>query len=298
MPKQSTNHILLIRPAEFFSNDQTALTNHYQHSSQEKDKDKILQEALIQFDNFEQMLKNNQILITTLEGRIGCPDNIYPNWALTFEDKTMNLFSMMAENRRLEKSELHISLLNKTYRTTIDFSNFEKDSIFLEGTSSMVLDRINKIAYMGVSARSNEELALQWANLNGFELVTFETESHNGEAIYHTDLVMYIGTNLAVVSIDSVKKDYQSKVIKGLSKSRELMEISSEQVQEFCGNCIEIKDIDNNPKLLMSSAAYEAHSVKQKQTLLKYYSDIIHSDLNCIEKYGGGSARCMVMELF
>ena len=298
MPKQSTNHILLIRPVEFFSNDQTALTNHYQHSSQEKDKNKILQEALIEFDNFEQMLKNNQILLTTLEGRKGCPDNIYPNWALTFEDKTMNLFSMMAENRRLEKSEHHISLLNKTYRTTIDFSNFEKDSIFLEGTSSMVLDRINKIAYMGVSARSNKELALQWANLNGFELVTFETESHNGEAIYHTDLVMYIGTNLAVVSIDSIKKDYQSKVIKRLSKSHELMEISSEQVQEFCGNCIEIKDIDNNPKLLMSSAAYEAHSVRQKQTLLKYYSDIIHSDLNCIEKYGGGSARCMVMELF
>ena len=298
MPKQSTNHILLIRPVEFFSNDQTALTNHYQQSSQEKDKNKILQEALIEFDNFKQMLKNNQILLTTLEGRKGCPDNIYPNWALTFEDKTMNLFSMMAENRRLEKSEHHISLLNKTYRTTIDFSNFEKDSIFLEGTSSMVLDRINKIAYMGVSARSNEELALQWANLNGFELVTFETESHNGEAIYHTDLVMYIGTNLAVVSIDSVKKDYQSKVIKRLSKSHELMEISRDQVQEFCGNCIEIKDIDNKPKLLMSSAAYEAHSVRQKQTLLKYYSDIIHSDLNCIEKYGGGSARCMVMELF
>ena len=298
MPKQSTNHILLIRPVEFFSNDQTALTNHYQQSSQEKDKNRILQEALIEFDNFKQMLKNNQILLTTLEGRKGCPDNIYPNWALTFEDKTMNLFSMMAENRRLEKSKHHISLLNKTYRTTIDFSNFEKDSIFLEGTSSMVLDRINKIAYMGVSARSNKELALQWANLNGFELVTFETESHNGEAIYHTDLIMYIGTYLAVVSIDSVKKDYQSKVIKRLSKSHELMEISREQVQKFCGNCIEIKDIDNKPKLLMSSAAYEAHSVKQKQTLLKYYSDIIHSDLNCIEKYGGGSARCMVMELF
>ena len=109
MSRQSTNHILLIKPASFYSNEQTAGTNLYQHSNQEKDKDQILHDALIEFHNFEHLLKDNGILITTLQGQEDCPDNVYPNWFLTFENKTMNLFSMLAKNRRLEKSKSHIS---------------------------------------------------------------------------------------------------------------------------------------------------------------------------------------------
>ena len=298
MSRQSTNHILLIKPASFYSNEQTAGTNLYQHSNQEKDKDKILHEALIEFQHFEDLLKENGILVTTLQGQEDCPDNIYPNWFLTFENKTMNLFSMLAKNRRLEKSKNHVSFLNQTYKTTIDYSDFENDSVFLEGTSSMVLDRVNKVAYMGLSARSNEVLAQQWAKDCGFNLIVFETKSHLDEPIYHTDIIMYIGTEIAVICPDSIQSQYQSKVIDKLNKHHEIMEISEDQVLHFCGNGLEVRDADDNLKVVMSTAAFNSYTSNQKKILSKLYTKIIHSNLECIEKYGGGSARCMMTELF
>ena len=298
MPRQSTNSILLIKPASFYSNEQTAGTNLYQHSSHGKDKDKIFDDALIEFNNFEHQLKKNQILVTTLEGQVACPDNIYPNWFITFENKTMNLFSMLAENRRLEKSESHILFLNQTYKTTIDYSDFEKDTVFLEGTSSMVLDRVNKIAYMGLSSRSNEELAQQWTKDCGFKLITFETKSHFTEPIYHTDIIMYIGTDIVVICSDSIQSQYQSQVIERLNKHHQVLEISEDQVLDFCGNSLEVRDTNDNLKVVMSTAAFNSFTTSQKKTLLKYYTKIIHSNLETIEKYGGGSARCMMTELF
>ena len=298
MPRQSTNSILLIKPASFYSNEQTAGTNLYQHSSHGKDKDKIFDDALIEFNNFEHQLKKNQILVTTLEGQVACPDNIYPNWFITFENKTMNLFSMLAENRRLEKSESHISFLNQTYKITIDYSDFEKDTVFLEGTSSMVLDRVNKIAYMGLSSRSNEELAQQWTKDCGFKLITFETKSHFTEPIYHTDIIMYIGTDIVVICTDSIQSQYQSQVIERLNKHHQVLEISEDQVLDFCGNSLEVRDTNDNLKVVMSTAAFNSFTTSQKKTLLKYYTKIIHSNLETIEKYGGGSARCMMAELF
>ena len=298
MSRQSTNHILLIKPASFYSNEQTAGTNLYQHSNQEKDKDEILKEALIEFHHFEHLLKENGILVTTLQGQEDCPDNIYPNWVLTFENKTMNLFSMLAKNRRLEKSKSHVSFLNQTYRTTIDYSDFENDSVFLEGTSSMVLDRVNKVAYMGLSARSNEVLAQQWAKDCGFNLIVFETKSHLDEPIYHTDIIMYIGTDIVVICTDSIQSQYQSQVIERLNKHHQVLEISEDQVLDFCGNSLEVRDTNDNLKVVMSTAAFNSFTTSQKKTLLKYYTKIIHSNLETIEKYGGGSARCMMTELF
>ena len=298
MPRQSTNSILLIKPASFYSNEQTAGTNLYQHSSHGKDKDKIFDDALIEFNNFEHQLKKNQILVTTLEGQVACPDNIYPNWFITFENKTMNLFSMLAENRRLEKSESHISFLNQTYKTTIDYSDFEKDTVFLEGTSSMVLDRVNKVAYMGLSSRSNEELAQQWTKDCGFKLITFETKSHFTKPIYHTDIIMYIGTDIVVICTDSIQSQYQSQVIERLNKHHQVLEISEDQVLDFCGNSLEVRDTNDNLKVVMSTTAFNSFTTSQKKILLKYYTKIIHSNLETIEKYGGGSARCMMTELF
>ena len=298
MAGQSTNHILLIKPTSFYSNEQTAGTNLYQHSHDEKDKKELLRLALIEFHQFESLLKQNKILVTTLIGQMDCPDNIYPNWFLTFENKTMNLFSMLAENRRLEKSTDHISYLNQTYQTTIDYSDFEKKSVFLEGTSSMVLDRVNKIAYMGLSARSDEELALKWSNTCGFNLITFETITYKGKPIYHTDIIMFIGSELVVICPELIQPQYQSKVINSLKKSHEILEISKEQVLNFCGNGLEVKDTEGNLKVVMSTAAYNSYTHTQKNLLLKFYTKIIHSNLECIEKYGGGSARCMMTELF
>ena len=298
MAEQSTNHILLIEPAEFFSNLETIDTNHFQKINQEEEKDKIFRKALDEFKTFEQTLKDNRIHVTTLKGQTGCPGNIFPNWAVTFENKTMHLFSMMAENRRLEKLEDHIDFLNRVYQTTTDLTEFEKQGIFLEGTSSMVLDRVNKVAYMGLSLRSNKKIACRWAEENDYEIIIFETQGHIGKPIYHTDVLMFIGTDVAVISTNTIKKEYQSTVKNKLSQTHSIIEITRAQILNFCGNCMEIKGDNNDLSLIMSTRAYNAYSGVQKQLLLEHYKKIIHSNLTTIENYGGGSARCMMMELF
>ena len=298
MAEQSTNHILLIEPAEFFSNLETIDTNHFQKINQEEEKDKIFRKALDEFKTFEQTLENNRIHVTTLKGQTGCPDNIFPNWAVTFEDKTMHLFSMMAENRRLEKLEDHINFLNRVYQTTTDLTEFEKQGIFLEGTSSMVLDRVNKVAYMGLSPRSDEKIACRWAEENDYEIIIFETQGHIGKPIYHTDVLMFIGTDVAVISTNTIKKEYQSTVKNKLSQTHSIIEITRAQILKFCGNCMEVKGDNSDLSLVMSTRAYNAYSGAQKQLLLEHYKKIIHSNITTIENYGGGSVRCMMMELF
>ena len=297
MNGQSTNHVLLIRPVEFYSNQQTIETNHYQSIDDDKPHSEILEDALIEFDNFENNLLENNIKVTTLTGQEGCPDNIFPNWAVTYDDQSMHLFSMLCENRRLEKSDEHIAFLNKQYRTTLDYSPYENQSRFLEGTSSLVLDRVNRKAYMGISARSNEELAIKWAKEQNYELIVFETQSHSGNPIYHSDVMMYIGTELAVVCSEAIKIG-ANNVINELSHTHRILEISSQQLLDFCGNCIEIKDTNNNLNLIMSTSAFEGYESSQLNVLNEHFTKIIYSDLKTIEKYGGGSARCMIMELY
>jgi|TARA_B110000495_G_scaffold43069_1_gene35304 hypothetical protein len=298
MLSQSTNHILLIKPAEFYCNEQTIETNHYQILDKKKTKKEMLQEALLEFKAFENNLKRNKIKVTTLMGQVGCPDNIFPNWAVSHNDQTIDLFSMLGKNRRLEKSKKHISFLNQTYSTKNDYSDSENESIFLEGTSSLVLDRINHLAYMGISERSDPDLAQQWCDSRGYKLIKFSTKSHTGNAIYHTDVMMYIGTELAVICSECIDNNTRELVLESLQSTHHIMEISSEQLISFCGNCIEVCDENNESHLIMSSTAYQGYSKQQKEVLLKHYKSIIHSKLESIEKYGGGSARCMIMELF
>ena len=297
MSPQSTNHVLLIKPVEFYSNEQTIETNHYQNTNNNKPRSEILNEALVEFDQFEENLLDHDIRVTTFLGQKGCPDNIFPNWAVTFDDQSMHIFSMLGKNRRLEKSENHIQDLNRTYKTTLDYSEYEKKSQFLEGTSSLVLDRVNRIAYMGISPRSDEELAKKWASEHDYQLFAFETQSHTGKPIYHSDVMMYIGTELAVICTEAIKTG-ANNVINQLSKTHEILEISSDQLINFCGNCIEVKDLNNSINLIMSTRAYEGYESSQLKVLNNYFKHIIHSDLKTIEAYGGGSARCMIMELF
>ena len=258
MNGQSTTHVLLIRPVEFYSNQQTIETNHYQSVDDDKPHSEILEDALIEFDNFENNLLENNIKVTTLTGQEGCPDNIFPNWAVTYDDQSMHLFSMLGENRRLEKSDEHITFLNKQYRTTLDYSPYENQSRFL---------------------------------------IVFETQSHSGNPIYHSDVLMYIGTELAVVCSEAIKVG-ANNVINELSHTHRILEISSQQLLDFCGNCIEIKDTNNNLNLIMSTSAFEGYDSSQLNVLNEHFTKIIYSDLKTIEKYGGGSARCMIMELY
>jgi hypothetical protein len=233
-----------------------------------------------------------------MKGISDCPDHIFPNWFITFEDKTYQLFSMKAENRRLEKTKEMIDFLASKYKLNGDLTDFEKKDMFLEATSSMVFDRVNKIVYAAISPRTNEELTKKWCHENNYELVLFDTLSHKGSSIYHTDVLMYVGQKVIGICFDVILPEYRELVRNKVSKYHDIFEINEEQIIDFCGNSLEAKNEKDEYFLIMSSRAFNALTKDQKITLSKYYKNIIHSDLTTIEKYGGGSARCMLNELF
>ena len=298
MSKQSTSHLFMIEPESFYVNEQTAFTNHYQKKASDESPEIIAEKALQEFHKLKNKIEEKGIKVTSLKGSKDCPDHIFPNWFITFEDKTMQIFSMMAPNRRKEKKLSMIEHLMETYDLTDDMSHLEEKEIFLESTSSMVFDRVNRIVYAGISPRTNAVQLIIWCRHNNYELVLFETESHTGSAIYHTDVLMYVGTDIIGICFDVIKSEHIDYVKEKVRKHHEVVELSSEQIEEFCGNAIEAKNEDDDLFLIMSSRAFKALNQEQINKLLTSYKEIIHSDIPTIEKYGGGSARCMLTELF
>ena len=298
MNNQSTSHLFMIEPESFFGNEQTASSNHYQINEINEDPEAVANKALNEFNSLKNVIEKRGIKVTALKGDKDCPDHIFPNWFITFENKTMQIFSMMAPNRRLEKKPEMIEFLEETYELTNDMSHLEEEGIFLESTSSMVFDRTNKCVYAGVSPRTNKDQLQIWCSQNNFELVMFETESHSGSAIYHTDVLMYIGTDVIGICFEVIKPEYREMVREKVQRFHDVLELSNNQILNFCGNAIEAKNIENELFLIISTTAFNALNQNQINTLLKKYKEIIHSDIPTIEKYGGGSARCMLTELF
>ena len=298
MQQQSTSHLFMIEPVEFYSNEQTAYTNHYQNEASDEAADEIAEKALTEFHGLKNAIEQRGIKVSCLLGSSDCPDHIFPNWFITFDDKTMQIFSMMAPNRREEKKSHMIQHLKETYELTDDMSHLEEKEIFLESTSSMVFDRVNRIVYAGLSPRTNAVQLIIWCRKNNYELVLFETESHTGSPIYHTDVLMFVGTDIIGICFDVIKAEHRDYVKEKVNTFHKVIELTSEQIKNFCGNAIEAKNNNNELFLIISSAAYKALNQNQKEKLLESYKDIIHSDIPTIEKYGGGSARCMLTELF
>ena len=299
MKNQSTNHLFMIEPEVFHSNEQTLASNHYQSENDDAlSLGEIKKHALLEFDNLKSEIEKNDLKVTSMKGIEKCPDHIFPNWFITFDDSTFQLFSMKAENRRLEKTLEMINFLKEEYDLVGDLSSFEEKNMFLEATSSMVFDRVNRVVYAGLSPRTNKELTEKWCTDNNYELVLFETASHQGPAIYHTDVFMYVGQKVIGICLDVILPEYRELVRSKVSKYHDVFEINKDQILDFCGNALEAKNAQDEYFLIMSSRAYNAYSEDQKATLSKYYKNIIHSDLTTIEKYGGGSARCMLNELF
>ena len=298
MPKQSTSHLFMIEPEAFYSNEQTAFTNHYQEKVTDETPEIISEKALSEFHNLKSAIEEKGIKVTSLKGSKDCPDHIFPNWFITFQNKTMQIFSMMAPNRRKEKKLSMIEHLTKTYELTDDMSYLEDKEVFLESTSSMVFDRVNRIVYAGISPRTNAVQLIIWCRNNDFELVLFETESHTGSPIYHTDVLMYVGTEIIGICFDVIKPEHLDYVKEKVNQYHQVIELSADQIKSFCGNAIEAQNEDEELFLIISSTAYKALNQTQLDKLLSSYKDIIHSDIPTIEKYGGGSARCMLTELF
>ena len=300
MKNQSSQNLFMIEPEVFYSNNQTIDSNHYQFKNEDGslDLDQITDSALTEFNNLKNEIEKHGIKVTFMKGISDCPDHIFPNWFITFEDKTFQLFSMRAENRRLEKTKEMIDFLASKYTLNGYLTEFEKKDMFLEATSSMVFDRVNRIVYAAISPRTNEELTKIWCHENNYELVLFDTLSHKGSSIYHTDVLMYVGQKVIGICFDVILPQYRELVRNKVSKYHDIFEINEEQITDFCGNSLEAKNDKEEYFLIMSSRAFNALTKDQKITLSKYYKNIIHSDLTTIEKYGGGSARCMLNELF
>jgi hypothetical protein len=188
-------------------------------------------------------------------------------------------------------------MLEGRYPVALDLSKEELNGRYLESTGSLWMDRVNRVAYCAISPRTNEDLAREWCARMDFEFLPFHTRNHTGKPVYHTDVMMFIGTGYAGVCLECILPEDREKVVARLSLTHEIIPISLAQLKSFCGNSLELVGSGGALKLIMSGAAYRALTEAQKKALLRYVSEIVWADIPTIEKYGGGSARCMLLEL-
>jgi len=299
---QSTNHIMVMEPGLFYANPQTMETNTYQHEN-DVEHAEIHARAVAEFRAFRDLLAENGVIVTTTKGTPDSPDDIFcNNWVsthLTAEGKPrMVLYPMLAANRQLERRKDLITHLKRTYKDIQDFSLHEQHGKFLESTGALCLDRVNRTAYHARSDRSHDELAAMWCKMNDFNLMSFNTR-HNGKPVYHTDVVMWIGTKLAGICSQCL---HNRDVIDVLSQTHDVIEFSNEQMQNFCGNSLQVigHPDGKTPEemLVMSDSGYSALTKAQREKIGEYYKTVLTPKIPTIEKYGGGSARCMLLELF
>lgn len=297
---------MMIRPKGFGYNPETADTNTFQHEDKNYKPDEVENFALSEFNNFVEKLQHAGVEVIVFETQSvpKTPDSVFPNnWVSFHEDGRVVLYPMQAQNRRLERKAQLLERLSMQYhfdiRQIVDLSFYEKEDKFLEGTGSMVLDRENKIAYACLSPRTNEEVLQKFCDLMGYKPFTFRAVNENNIEIYHTNVMMAVGENIAIVCFDSVTdKNEREALQKSLEESgKTVVPISLQQMNNFAGNMLHIKNKEESPILVMSDAGYRSLSAEQLN-LIKRKTDILHANLNCIERFGGGSARCMMAEIF
>ena len=305
MKKNITNKILMVRPALFGFNEETAINNHYQKKDN-KPVQEIQNLALYEFDKMVEKLKKVGIDVKVMQDTKvpHTPDSIFPNnWFSTHYNNTVVLYPMFAENRRLERTEnLYTFFDDIDTLNIVDYSYLEKENIFLEGTGSLVLDRKNKKAYCSLSERANEELLDIFCEEAGYKKVAFHSYQTVGEIrkpIYHTNVMMSVGEKYAILCADSIDSGREKKEVINQLKldGKEIIFITEEQVEKFLGNTLELRNNEDVNVCVMSMSAYNALTENQKATLEKY-DVIVPVDVQTIEKYGGGSARCMIAELY
>lgn len=281
----------MVRPDYFGPNIQTAASNVFQKDSGN------ISKCLLEWVAMKETLISAGIEVIEFEAIKNAPDAIFPNWFTTYSNRTLDLFPMEAANRQLEKANPSLDLFLHKYKVEIDFSEMELQGLALESTSSLVLDRINNIAYCSISSRSNLSLARDWAARKGFELIAFHS-SYLNKPIYHTNVVMWIGTSIAGICEDAINDDDLIIIKKTLQRDKQILNLTIEQLGAYCGNMLEIKNKKGELLLIMSKTANHALTDKQKDLLQEFYTKLLIVDLANIEKIGGGSARCMVQELY
>ena len=301
MSEQSTSHLLMIRPVNFGYNEETAESNAFQHK--DKNQQEVQAKALAEFNNFVDVLRNNGVDVTVIDDNPQpyTPDSIFPNnWVSFHDDGNLFLYPMQAENRRLERREDIISRLEDNFKVhhIVDLSRYEEENKFLEGTGSMVLDRDHKISYACLSPRTDKTVLDVFCEQSSYTSVCFDAADEDGKAIYHTNVLMCVGSQFAVICLDSIPNPHERiVVIESLnSTQKEIIEISFEQMNQFAGNMLEVKSKDGDTLIVMSESAFRALDREQKSSLEKY-GKLVYADIQTIENNGGGSTRCMMAEV-
>jgi hypothetical protein len=306
--KQTTNSILMIRPVAFRMNEQTAVNNYYQKVLDGLLPATVNAKAQQEFDVFVEKLRAVGVDVTVVDDKENSdtPDSIFPNnWISFHGNGDVALYPMFAENRRLERREDILDTLEEkgfVIDNIMDYTSAEEDGFFLEGTGSLVLDRENGKAYCALSPRADEELFIEFCEDFEFTPVIFEafqTVNKERKLIYHTNVMMCLGETFAVICADCIDDKKERKMVLDSLKGddKQVILITEEQVNNFAGNMLELKGADDRRYLVMSDSAYQSLTKKQIAQLEEHVT-ILSSSLDTIEACGGGSARCMMAEIF
>ena len=306
--KQTTNAILMIRPVAFRMNEQTAVNNYYQKVLDGLSQETVNAKAQEEFDTFVNKLRMVGVDVTVVDDTINpdTPDSIFPNnWISFHENGDIALYPMFAENRRHERREDVLDLLEDkgfVINEIMDYTSAEEDGYFLEGTGSILLDRKNDKAYCALSPRADEELFIEFCEDFEYTPVIFEAfQTVNGERklIYHTNVMMCLGETFAVICADCIDDKKERKMVLDSLRGdeKEVILITEDQVNNFAGNMLEVKGADDRRYLVMSKSAHQSLTKKQIAQIEEHVT-ILSSSLDTIEACGGGSARCMMAEIF
>jgi len=306
MKKQITNTVLMVRPVRFRMNEETVVNNYFQEEMDLKNEE-INRQAQQEFDAFVHKLREVGVKVIGVDDiyEQNTPDSVFPNNWITFhQNGNVAIYPMFAENRRRERRE---DILDKVeeegflIENVYDYTDAEQENIFLEGTGAMVLDRVHRKAYCALSPRADEELFIEFCEDFEYTPVIFKAyQKIDGKQvpIYHTNVMMALGEDFAIVCLDTITdKSERKNLLHHLKEDKkEIISITPEQMCQYAGNMLQVQGKDST-YLVMSDTAYNALTPQQIQTIEKY-TQILHSNLETIETCGGGSARCMLAEVF
>ena len=293
--------ILMVRPYQFYFNQQTAANNFFQSNINIENANEL---AIAEFDAMVEKLRAHQIKVNVIQDTKdpSTPDSIFPNnWVSTHEGGTLCLYPMFAQNRRAERKSTVIDFLESNYKieNTLDLTDLEKEGIFLEGTGSMVLDHQNKLAYGCLSERLDKNAFYEWCDKMQFKAIAFKAVDDKAQPIYHTNVMMCMANQFVVICLESIPNEQEKQIVlESFKKSnKEVIEISQDQLNHFAGNMLQVFDTNEKPHLIMSEQAHTSLDPAQLKSLEKY-NPLLPISIPTIEALGGGSTRCMMAEIY
>mmetsp|Transcript_25245 Transcript_25245/g.54866 ORF Transcript_25245/g.54866 Transcript_25245/m.54866 type:complete len:494 (-) Transcript_25245:950-2431(-) len=313
--RQSTNEVLMVAPTAFGFNEQAAQDNSFMHAAQKPGEgNSLTRQVLAEYAGlYHQLTEVQGVKVHLFEHSLshGTPDACFPNnWFSTHQageaaggvkQNTLVLYPMKHPNRAAERRHDIIEVLKQRgYSTTYDMAVEEKNKKYFEGTGVLVIDRINGVVYVDISERADASLAEQWTQRMGYkDLVTFRSTDLRGKSVYHTNVMMAVGTGVAIVCAESVADERErARLLSSLRKTHEVVEISLKQMDHLCGNALELENGKGLPVMAMSTQAYNAFTEEQRRAIRRHVADIVHAPIDTLERVGGGGVRCTLAELF